>query len=57
MIKIKKKDNLDLSEVFQKFKNFLYGQTQTHLLDISTRFEFDDVNFYNPLCRIDLLSE
>ena len=46
------KPEADLGTIYKELSGFEFGNAECHSIDISTRFEYDEERFYNPLHRI-----
>lgn len=46
------KPEADLGTIYKELSGFEFGNAECHSIDISTRFEYDEDRFYNPLHRV-----
>ena len=46
------KPEVDLGTLYKEMGSFEFGNAECHSIDISTRFEYDEERFYNPLHRV-----
>jgi hypothetical protein len=54
LMKKRKEDFIPVGNIIDRFKSWNFGNLKVKSIDISTRGEFDENEFYKPLYRLNI---